>query len=79
MGGTIPNTAPIFVADRTVELQYVPLHAPLNPRKVDPAAGVAARYRLLPDCAWNEQVLLQVPDGNVTVPEPGPRVLTVTV
>jgi hypothetical protein len=58
----------------------VPVHAPLQPVKVAPAAGVAVRVTAVPPLKDAEQVVPQlIPAGAlVTVPEPAPARLTVS-
>jgi hypothetical protein len=59
----------------------VPLQAPLQPEKVEPAAGVAVKVTLVPDEKLALQVLPQViPAGVlVTLPLPVPLLLAVRV
>jgi hypothetical protein len=59
----------------------VPAHAPLQPEKVAPVAGVAERARLVPPAMLALHVLPQeIPLGlEVTVPLPLPALPTVTV
>jgi hypothetical protein len=57
----------------------VPVHAPLHPAKVDPAAAVAVRVTEVPLLKLAEQVVPQLmPAGElVTVPVPAPAFVSV--
>ncbi|HEY3550370.1 MAG TPA: hypothetical protein VGK69_04895, partial [Gaiellaceae bacterium] len=59
----------------------VPVQAPDQPLKVEPAAGVAVRVTLVPEVKSCEQVEPQlIPAGlDVTVPLPEPALLTLSV
>jgi hypothetical protein len=59
----------------------VPLHAPLQPVNVEPAAAVAVSVTIVPEANDAEQVAPQsIPAGElVTEPEPVPALLTVNV
>jgi hypothetical protein len=59
----------------------VPLHAPLQPAKVEPESGVAAKLTTVPFAKLAEHVVPQeIPDGVlVTVPVPAPLLATVRV
>src|SRR5437764_8448591 len=59
----------------------VPLQAPLQPVKVEPAAAVAVSVTDVPEANAAEQVAPQsIPAGElVTVPEPVPALVTVSV
>jgi hypothetical protein len=73
--GVALKTAPTLAAAFIVTLQEpVPLHAPLQPAKVEPVAGVAARVTTLPCAKLALQVAPQLkPAGAlVTVPLPVP-------
>ena len=56
-----------------------PVQSPLQPAKVDPAAGVGVRVTVVPEAKAAEQMVPQlIPAGEeVTVPEPVPLVVTV--
>jgi hypothetical protein len=57
-----------------------PLHAPLQPEKVEPGIGVAVRVTLVPlviDALQVDPQLIQL-DDEVTVPLPLPSLLTVS-
>jgi hypothetical protein len=69
------NTAPTLAAAFIVTVQEpVPLHAPLQPAKVEPVPGVAARVTTVPCAKLALQVAPQLkPAGElVTVPLPVP-------
>ena len=59
--------------------EAVPVHAPLQPAKVDPAAAVAVRVTEVPLLKLAEQVVPQLmPAGElVTVPLPAPALVSV--
>src|SRR5262245_16577010 len=60
--------------------EAVPVHAPLQPRKVDPAAGAAERPTVGDDIAALQVAPHAMPDGDdVTVPVPLPLRVTVTM
>ena len=75
------NVAVTVVAAETVTVQApVPVHPPpLQPVKVEPAAGVAVRVMVVPLAKLAEQVAPQlIPAGElVTVPLPVPAGVTV--
>jgi hypothetical protein len=64
----------------TVQLS-VPLQAPPQPPNLEPAAGAAVKVTVVPCANWAEQLLPQsIPAGElVTVPEPVPALVTVSV
>jgi len=64
----------------TVQVLAVPVQPPLQPVKVDPAAGAALSVTTVPDVNEVEQVVPQLmPAGAlVTVPLPAPALLTVS-
>jgi hypothetical protein len=85
--GLIPSAAEVtkvavtFFAASIVSAQLpVPLHAPVQPVKVDPAAGAAASVTAVPELNVAEQVAPQLiaPAGavEVTVPLPVPALPT---
>src|SRR2546422_11377199 len=83
-GGAVSvNVAVTVVAALSVTVQVpVPEHpAPLQPLKVEPAAGAAVKVTAVPLAYVAEQVAPQeMPAGLlVTVPVPGPVLLTVSV
>ena len=59
----------------------VPLHAPLQPVKVEPSSGLAERLTVVPSLYDSEQSVPQfIPEGElVTVPVPVPLMFTVRV
>lgn len=65
----------------TKHVPDVPLHAPLQPEKVEPAEAMADRVTVVPDAKEALQVLPQLmPDGlDVTVPLPVPALETLRV
>ncbi len=65
----------------TVQVLAVPEHAPLQPAKVEPAAGAAVKVTAVPLVNAAEQVAPQeMPAGAlVTVPEPAPAVVSESV
>src|SRR5215831_846912 len=66
--------AAAFMVTTQVPLPVQP--PPLQPAKVDPAAGAAVRVTMVPEVSEVEQV---VPEGElVTVPLPAPALLTVS-
>jgi hypothetical protein len=74
------NVAVTLLACVTVTVQVpVPLHAPLQPVKVDPVAGVAVNVTFVPLEKVARQVVPQeIPAGfEATVPEPCPCFLIV--
>jgi hypothetical protein len=64
----------------TVQVLVVPVQPPLQPVKVDPAAGVAVSVTAVPLANVPEQVVPQLmPAGALlTVPAPGPALLKVS-
>ena len=65
-----------------VDMQVpVPVHAPLQPTKVDPGLAVAVKVTTVPLVKFVEQVMPQlIPAGKlVTVPVPMPVLVTVIV
>jgi hypothetical protein len=71
-----------LLAPSTTRVQLpVPAHAPLQPVKVEPDAGLALRARLVPKAKEALQVLPQsIPLGlEDTVPAPVPALVTATV
>jgi hypothetical protein len=78
---TGPNVAPTAVCpDETVTVQSpFPLHGPLQPAKVEPAAGEAVRVTAVPLATDCEQSVPQLMPGPVTVPVPVPALLTASV
>jgi hypothetical protein len=78
----VPNVAVTLRAAVMLTVQVpVPVHAPLQPVKVEPAAGAAVRVTDVPDVYEALQVLPQlIPLGEeVTVPVPVPLFATVSV
>src|SRR5215471_16599775 len=69
--------AAAFMVTTQVPLPVQP--PPLQPAKVDPAAGAAVRVTMVPEVSEVEQVVPQLmPEGElVTVPLPAPALLTV--
>jgi len=74
----------VAVTDRFTSItteQSVPLQSPLQPAKVDPTTGVAVKATVVPGA----KPALQVPGQDiplgllVTVPTPGPPIVTVSV
>jgi hypothetical protein len=73
------NVAVTLTAEFIVTMQLVPLQAPLQPAKVQPAAGVALSVTCVPLLKFALQVAPQlIPDG-VLVTVPLPKALTVSV
>jgi hypothetical protein len=73
-----PNVAVTFRAALIVTVQVpVPLQAPDQPVKVEPAVGAAVRVTDVPSAILAEQVLPQLmPAGELTVPVPVPALVT---
>src|SRR4051812_41307493 len=81
-GGGPSNAAPTCRSEPTVSWQVpVPEHAPVQPEKVEPGAGVAVRTTLALSSNWAEQAAPQsIPAGAEEIrPEPAPDGVTVTV
>src|SRR3954452_20058298 len=81
-GGVGAKVALTVLAASMVTVQLpVPLQAPPQPVKVEPAAGVAVNETMLPAAKEALQVLPQlIPAGlEVTVPLPEPALVTVSV
>src|SRR3954470_18830658 len=82
-GGGVPSkAAPTCRSEPTVTWQVpVPEHAPVQPEKVEPGAGVAVRATLALSSNWAEQAAPQsIPAGAEEIrPEPAPDGVTVTV
>ena len=79
-GGGGPKFATTVLAEFMVTAHApVPVHAPLQPVKAEPAEGLAARLTTAPEPKVAEQAAPQlIPLGRlVTVPEPVPDLLTV--
>ena len=57
----------------------VPLHAPLQPAKVEPVVGVAVKLTLVPVVKVAEQADPQLMELPLTVPDPAPDLETVKV
>ena len=82
MDGTAAlNVAVTVLATLTVTVQAVPEQAPVQPAKVEPAAGVAVRVTTVPGVTDCEQLVPQlIPAGVlVTVPPPEPLFVTESV
>ena len=81
------NVAVTVVSVLTVRVQDpVPAQAPFQPKKEEPLAGAAVRVNTVPDVTDCEQTAPQsMPAGvpvtvlPVTVPEPGPDLVTESV
>jgi hypothetical protein len=81
-GGLAVNIAPALVAAFIITMhEPVPLHAPLQPEKVEPDAGAALRVTAVPCAKLALHVAPQlIPAGVlVTVPVPAPARVTVSV
>lgn len=82
LGGTENNavTVRLTLID-TTQVVALPVQAPVQPAKIEPAAGDAVNVTLLPSTYDSEQSAPQLmPTGDeVTVPEPAPERLTVSV
>ena len=81
-GGAMLKVAVTAVAELTVSAhEPVPEHAPVQPAKVEPEAGVAVRVNAVPRVTDCEHVVPQLmPLGVlVTVPEPEPLFVTESV
>src|SRR3954467_792969 len=82
-GGRVPSkAAPTCRSAPTVTWQVpVPEHAPVQPEKVEPGAGVAVRTTLALSSNWAVQAAPQsIPAGAEEIrPEPAPDGVTVTV
>ncbi len=74
-GGTGANAAVTVFAEVIVTVQVVPVHAPLQPVKVEPVAGVAVRLTVVP---YAYVALLPMETG-LTLPLPVPDLLTLRV
>ena len=67
----------VVVAETVTVQAPVPLHAPLQPVNVEPAAGVAVRVTAVPLVTDSTQSAPQLMPGPETVPVPAPALVTV--
>ncbi len=75
------NTASTVRLPFIVTVQVVPEQTPWYPLKVEPVAAVAFKVTLVPSAKTKEQVVPQLMPAGVlvTVPEPSPDFVTVSV
>jgi len=79
-GGAVLNSAVTAVSASIVnEHVPVPEHGPLQPANVDPAAGVAVSVTAVPAATVSEHAPGQVIPEPLTVPDPLPASVTVSV
>jgi hypothetical protein len=80
VGATVKVAVQFLLVTDTVTLPWL-VQAPLQPAKVDPAAGLGIRVTTVPTAKGAKQMAPQlIPAGReVTTPEPVPLFMTVTL